>query len=326
MRTGSDNMSPKQQINAREFIEDTRSGMTCSELAEKYKLSPNSIQRIFRGMIDGEIMTIDELAGRYALSDDTMQHGIDSVRLLFRQVVNFVLPIYEKETPKTLGTVLDITEGGVGLKGIEAKTGEFKNLVIPANKFFDVARVEFRARCSWVNREESTGKCIGGYEITNISPGASIELRKLVQLIELANQIEVIDCDAQSHECDEPSHEYDQPSPEKTDRREEERYTGAFTLPVYEATKRHNKGIIINVSEGGIGVHGLSVEPGQRKTLVIQADYGFATFDSIVMVAECRWIETEEGLSERNSGFKVLQLTAKNALDLSKLISNLSAY
>src|SRR5271157_1222193 len=145
IQTGPDDMSPKQQISAREFIQDTRAGMTCSELAEKYKLSPNSIQRIFRGMIDGEIMTIDELAGRYALFDDTAQHGIDSVRLLFRQVVNFVLPIYEKEKPKTLGIVLNITEGGVGLKGIEAITGESKNFAIPANKLFDVARVEFRA-------------------------------------------------------------------------------------------------------------------------------------------------------------------------------------
>jgi hypothetical protein len=270
-------------------------------------------------MIDGEIMTTDELAGRYASFDNTMQHGIDSVRLLFRQVVNFELPIYEKDKPKTWGIVLDITEGGVGLKGIEAITGEFKNFAIPASKFYDVARVEFRARCSWVNREESTGKCIGGFEIINISRGASVELRKWVQLIELSNRVEVIECDGPSHECDEPS-------PEKTDRREEERYTGAFTLPVYEATKRHNKGIVINVSEGGIGVHGLSVEPGQRKTLVIQADYGFTTFDSIVIVAECRWIETEGAQSERNSGFKVLQLTAKNALELAKFISTLSAY
>jgi hypothetical protein len=319
IQKGPDDMSPKQQINAREFIEDTRSGMTCSELAEKYKLSPNSIQRIFRGMIDGEILTIDELAGRYALFDDTVQHGIDSVRLLFRQVVNFELPIYEKEKPKTLGVVLDITEGGVGLKGIEAITGESKNFTIPASKFFDVARVEFRARCRWVNREESTGKCIGGFEITNISPGASVELLKWVQLIELSNQVEVIDCDERSHECDEPS-------PEKTDRREEERHSGAFTLPVYEATKRQNKGIIMNVSEGGIGVHGLIAEPGERKTLVIRADYGFDTVDSIVMVAECRWIETRGKPSERNSGFKVLQLTAKNALELAKLISTLPAY
>jgi hypothetical protein len=311
IQTGPGDMSPKQQFSAREFIEDTRSGMTCSDLAEKYKLSPNSIQRVFRVMIDGEIMTIDGLAGRYALFDDTVQHGMDSVRLLFRQVVNFKLPIYEKEKPKTLGVVLDITEGGVGLKGIEAITGESKNFVIPADKFFDVVRVEFQARCVWVNREESTGKCIAGFEITDISPGALVELKKWVQLIELSNQVEVI--------------ELDEPLPEKTDRREEERYSGPVILPVYEATKRQNKGAIMNVSERGIGVHGLSAAPGERKTLVIRADYGFDTFDAIVVVAECRWTETEGKPWERNSGFKVLQLTAKNVLELAKLVSTLSA-
>ncbi len=211
IKTGSDDMSPKQRISSSEFVQDVRSGMSYSELLEKYKLSPNRIQRIFRGLIDGQMMTLDELGGRYALFDDTVQHCIQSVRLLFRHVVNFVLPICEKEKPKTLGIVLDITEGGVGLKGIETTTGEFKNFAIPANKFFDVAQVEFRAQCRWMNREESTGKCIGGFEITNISPGGSVELRKLVQLIELANQVEVT--------------ESDEPSPEQPDRREQERYT-----------------------------------------------------------------------------------------------------
>jgi hypothetical protein len=167
--------------------------MTDSQLLEKYKLSPNRLQRIFRGLIDGKIMTIDELAGRYALFDDTVQHGIQSVRLLFRHVVDFVLHIYEEEKPETLGIVLDVTEGGVGLKGIEAIVGEPKNFVIPANKSFGVARMEFRARCRWVNKEKSTGKCIGGFEITSISPGALVELRKLVKLIELANQVEIIE-------------------------------------------------------------------------------------------------------------------------------------
>ncbi len=302
-------MLPKQPIKANEFIRDIRSGMTCSGLLEKYKLSPNTIQRIFRGLIDRNIMTSDELAGRCALFDDTMQRRIQSVRLLFRHVVNFVLPICEKEKPKTLGIVLDITEGGVRLKGIEAITGESKNFAIPANKFFDVLEVEFRAQCRWVHREGSTGKCIAGFEITDISPGALVELGKLVQLIELSNQIEVIECD--------------ESLPEKNDRREQMRYMVGFNLPVHEATKRHNKGIIIDVSELGIGVKGLSAEPGERKTLVIPAYHGFVTFDSIVMVAECRWIDMEGEPGERNSGFKVIQLTAKNALELGKLISSL---
>jgi uncharacterized protein YodC (DUF2158 family) len=303
IKTGTDDMSPKQQISGKEFIQDIRSGMAYSELLEKYKLSPNRIQRIFRGLIDGQMVTLDELGGRCALFDYTVQHGIESVRLLFRHVVNFVLPICEKEKPKTLGIVLDITEGGVGLKGIEAITGESKNFAIPANKLFDVAQVEFRAQCRWVNREESSGKCISGFEITNISPGAAVELRKLVQLIELSNQVEVTEC---------------------TDRREQERYTVGFALPVHEATKRQNKGIIVNASEGGIGVKGISASPGERKTLVIPAYHEFVTFASIVMVAECRWIDTEGDPGERNSGFKVLQLTPKNVLELAKLVSALS--
>jgi Mor family transcriptional regulator len=200
IKKGPDAMSRKQQISTREFVWDIRSGMTDSQLLEKYKLSPNRLQRIFKGLIDGQIMTTDELAGRYALFDDTVQHDIQSVRLLFRHAVDFVLQIYEEEKPETLGIVLDITEGGVGLKGIEAIVGEFKNFVIPANKFFDMARVEFRARCRWVNREESTGQCVDGFEITSISPGALVELRKLVELIELANQVEVIEDDEPSPE------------------------------------------------------------------------------------------------------------------------------
>ncbi len=304
-------MSLEQQISAREFIQDIRSGMTYADLIEKYKLSPNRIHRIFRGLIDGQIMTIDELAGYYTLFDDAVQQSVQSVRLLFRHVVNFELPIYEKEKPKTLGTVLDITEGGIRLKGIEAIMGDSKKLAIPANKFFDVGRVEFGAQCRWVNSEESTGQCIGGFEITNISPEDSVELRKLVQLVELANQVEVFECD--------------EPLAENHDRRQQERYKVQFELPVHEATKRQNKGTIVDVSEGGIRVQGLSAERGERKTLVIPAYHGFVTFDAIVMVAECRWIDTAGEPEKRNSGFKVIQLTPKNTLELAKLISMLLA-
>jgi Mor family transcriptional regulator len=303
-------MSAKPQIRASEIIQDIRSGMTYAALLEKYELSPNRIHRIFRGLIDGQVMTIDELAGRYTLFDDTVQDGAKSVRLLFRHVVNFALPICEKEKPKTLGVVLDITEARIGLKGIEAITGESKNLVIPANKFFDVAQVEFRAQCRWMNREESTGKCIGGFEITDISPRASVELLKLVQLIELANQVEAIECD--------------ESSPENTDRRKEERYTVGSALPVHEVKNRENKGLIVDVGEGGIRVKGLSVQLGERKTLVIPACRGFVTFSSIVMVAECRWIDENGEAGERNIGFKVIQLTPKSAIEWAKLIATLS--
>ena len=97
-----------------------------------------------------------------------------------------------------------------------------------------------------------------------------------------------------------------------------------FSLPVHEAIKRENKGIIVNVGEGGIRIKGISAEPGEIKTLVIPAYlYGRVTFDSIVMVAECRWTDIDGEPGERSSGFKVLQITPRNAIELAKLISTL---
>ncbi len=310
MTAGTDSMSPKQRLSAREFLQDSRSGMTNSELLEKYKLSPNKLQRIFRAMINRGIMTKDELAGRYAFLDHTVHAGIQSHRLLFRHVVDFLVQICERQKTKILGIVQDITEGGVRLKGIEATIGESKNFIIPPNKFFDVPQIEFQAQCCWVNREKSTGKCVGGFEITSISPRALVDLRELVQLIELANQVEVI--------------ESDEAYPGKTDRRGQPRYSVWFTLHIHEAPKRENRGVIVDVSEGGIGVKGLSAEPGEKKALVIPAYYGFVTFDSIVIIAECRWTGTDEETGEKNSGFKVLQLTPRNAEEFAKLVSTLS--
>ncbi len=303
-------MSLRHPISAREFVQDARSGMNDSELIDKYKLSPNRLQRIFRKLVDGKVLAADELAGRYALFDNSMQEDIQSARLLFRHAVDFALNIHEEKKPQIMGLVLDISEGGVGLEGIEARIGESKNLAIPTDEFFGVARVEFRARCRWAIQDKFTGKWIGGFEITSISAGGLVEIRKLIQLIELAHQVEAI--------------EYDEPSPEETDRREQPRYPVGFRLPVHEATKRENKGIIIDVSEGGVGIKGLSAEAGDTKTLVIPAYYyGRVTFDSIVIIAECRWTDSNGEPGERSSGFKVLQLTARNEKELAKLISTL---
>jgi hypothetical protein len=303
-------MSLRQQISTRKFVRDARSGMNDSELIEKYKLSPNRLQRIFRRLVDGQVLTTDELAGRFAVFDNTVQQGIQSARLLLRHGVDFALHIYEEENPDIFGNVLDITEGGVGLRGIEATIGVSKNFAIPADEFLGVARVEFRARCRWVNKEKPTGKWIGGFEITSISAEGLVEIRKLVQLIELANQVEAI--------------EYDEPSPEETDRREQPRYATGFRLPVHEATKRENKGVIVDVSEDGLRIKGMSAEPGERKTLVIPAYYyGRVTFDSIVIIAECRWKEADSESGESDCGFKILQLTARNCSEFAKLMASL---
>ena len=274
-------------------------------------------------------MTCEELDGRCASFDDTVQDSAKPGRLLYRHILDFVLPIYEEAKPEILGMVLNITEGGIGLAGIQASVGEAKNFVIPADEFFDVGRARFRGICRWTGDEIRTGEHVSGFEVTSISAGDLAELRKLIQLIQIVSVEEVVeyedvateeveyeDLSTEAVECEELS-------AEASDAREQTRYNVGFKLPIHEATNRENKGIVINISEDGIGVKGIDAKPDERKTFVIPAYHGFVMFDSIVMIAECRWTETDTATGEKCSGFKLLQLTARNSNELSKLIATL---
>ena len=83
------------------------------------------------------------------------------------------------------------------------------------------------------------------------------------------------------------------------------------------------RGLLSIISEDGIGVKGIDAKPDERKTFVIPAYHGFVMFDSIVMIAECRWTDTDSATGEKCAGFKLLQLTARNSNELSKLIATL---
>lgn len=318
-QTGADSVSPKQLISAKDFVQDTRSGMTDAALIHKYSLSPNRLQRIFKKLLDAEAMTAEELDGRCASFDDTVQSSAKASRLLYRHVLDFVLPIYEETKPEMLGMVLNITEGGIGLAGIQASVGEAKNFVIPADEFFDVGRARFEARCRWAGNEIRTGEPVSGFEVTSISSGDLAELRKLIQLIQIVSVEEVVEYEDVQAEAV----EYEDPSTMASDSREQMRYTVGFRLPIHEATNRENKGVVINISEDGIGVKGIDAKPDEPKTLVIPAYHGFVMFDSIVMIAECRWTDTDSATGEKYAGFKLLQLTARNSSELSKLIATL---
>jgi len=215
--------------------------------------------------------------------------------------------------------VLNITEGGIGLAGIQASVGEAKNFVIPADEFFDVGRARFEARCRWAGNEIRTGEPVSGFEVTSISSGDLAELRKLIQLIQIVSVEEVVEYEDVAAE----DVEYEDLSAIESDGREQMRYPVGFRLPIHEATNRENKGVVINISEDGIGVKGIDAKPDEPKTLVIPAYHGFVMFDSIVMIAECRWADIDSATGEKCAGFKLLQLTARNSSELSKLIATL---
>ncbi len=127
-----------------------------------------------------------ELVGRHSDYAETID--VNDIRALQGEKVEFPLPIYEPHKPECRGTISDITVMGVGIKGFETDVGDIRQFVMPADEFFQVNPVEFKARCRWIKRDESDGECISGFEIMKVSKGSLAGLRRLIQGLTLSDR------------------------------------------------------------------------------------------------------------------------------------------
>jgi len=322
-----------RKISARDLADDVRSGLTDAQLITKYHLAPGMLEKLLAKLLDLKAIRAEELDRRHSLPEETPRHRAHDTHRALRHIVDFVLPVYETKNPGKLGLVLDLTQSGAGLRGIEARPGDTKSFVIPADDFFEVGRVGFQALCRWAKKEAPGGECLTGFKITFISKTDLGEIRKLIKLIDEIGMIET------SEYVEHPSDLQDtivvgeeeevfeivgydfQPVP-GVERRVDTRQRLPFPLPILEATNRTNKGVIVNITEKGIGIMGLEAREGERRTLVIPA-YGFEMFDSIVMVAECSWVRRDMIDGKVYSGFKIVQCTSKNAKEIARLVATL---
>jgi hypothetical protein len=318
-----------REINVREVLKDIRAGMDDWTLMAKYRLSPLGLDDLYR-----------QLASANLLNGNRPQPPKQSkrTRRSDRHTVDFVLPIYAEDEPHVLGTVVDLTENGVGTRGIKARVNDLKRLAIPADEFFDVGRLRFLAHCRWADRDPSDGEYIAGFEIGELPAKDLMELRKLIELtdsfscqeVDEAEEVEEFEEANESGQADEAGelhesvefdvfHESAEPV-RSAESRSLERYAVPFQIPIHDAIHRENRGKLVDITEKGFAVDGMTCEQGQEITLVIPAyHHGRQQFDSIVLIAECRWVKEKES-GGCLCGFKITDRTTKNFKELQRLV------
>lgn len=176
-------MSPKRTIKAKEIVADIRSGLTDKQLVDKYNISLNALEHIFRELVDANALQEREVSGRFASTEDNQPVG--NRRRLHRNYVFVRLPIYDLENLLNEGLVVDISEDGLQITGIAAKVGEKKAFLVQADYFADVFPFSFDAECNWAS-ESKEGEWTAGFEIMSISEGGLEELRKLIRMLALS--------------------------------------------------------------------------------------------------------------------------------------------
>jgi hypothetical protein len=175
-------MSPKRSIKAKDIVNDIRAGMTDHQLMEKYRLSVKGLQSIFTKLEQVKAVKRSELYGRTPWVDDTVD--VASMRNLPRNYMALSIIIHEAENPMNKGVVVDLTEKGVGVTGIQVRQNQTAELVVDSGDLGGIGLITFEASCRWVRQHED-GTCSSGFEITNISGRDLDKLRELIEDLSL---------------------------------------------------------------------------------------------------------------------------------------------
>jgi len=176
-------MALKRSIKAKEVVPDIRAGMTDSELMAKYKLSIKGLQSMFRKLEESKVMRPAELYGRQMLEADSVD--LDHLRRERRVYVSVRLSVFESGSAETKGVVTDISSKGVGVRGLRARVGEAKAMIIEPQPFFAIDPFGFQATCRWVKREGENRDYVAGFEIVAVLEDHFAKLQQLIGKLRL---------------------------------------------------------------------------------------------------------------------------------------------
>ena len=169
---------------AEKIAEDVRSGMKDSEMMEKYQLSNSALQKAYQILLTEGLLGPGEING----PEQPLRKGGSARherRKVSRRCPSLRIVVSDRNNEGVSGTIKDITEKGLAVRGIEADIGELKTLAILGDDIGIIDPFELRAECRWVGSEESEGQSVAGFQVTAISDHDLQRLQELIDFLDL---------------------------------------------------------------------------------------------------------------------------------------------
>ncbi len=178
-------MNAKRKISGKDFVRDMRSGMSDSQLMDKYSLSLTGLQKVFRKLVDSGHMRVEELYGRASLREDSVTIDLNELSFSPDDGLLCIVPIRDTDDPECRGSVCEIGENGLEVSGIKAGVGETHSFLVDPRDFFAVEEFRFKAKCVWCKESPTEQSTVAGFEITGILFEDLENLRELVRRIKV---------------------------------------------------------------------------------------------------------------------------------------------
>ncbi len=169
---------------AQEIADDVRSGMTGSELMGKYQLSNSGLQKVCQKLLTEGLLGSADIKGLKVPLDNGGSVHYER-RQISRRSPSLQIVVCDRSNDGMRGTIKDITEKGLAVRGIEASIGEHKTLAILGDDIGLVDPFELMAECRWVGSEGSEGQSVAGFQVIAISEEDLQSLQGFIDLIDL---------------------------------------------------------------------------------------------------------------------------------------------
>ena len=175
-------MERETKVQKEDFLKDLRSGMEDLDLMTKYKLTPRGLGTLFRNLVNADLISFTELI-RISTGQLNLPEVVAEYRTRSRRQVEFLLPISDSEHPENTGFVYDVTDDGVGARGLKTRVGEMHTFVIPADDYFHAEPIVFRAICRWVEEKPDRWESGAGFKVVSMLKGSLSELQEMIRAI-----------------------------------------------------------------------------------------------------------------------------------------------
>lgn len=164
-----------------QIIQDFQSGMDVKDIAARNGFPAERFLEILRKVVSLQFQQPTERteeAGSAAFEE------LNSERRRFPRIRCPVLtaPLREASSRESVGTILDLSENGVAVRGIVARIDDEKTFLISESDYDLPDPIVITCKCRWSEMVEASAfRQSAGFEITGISEQDERHLRALIQ-------------------------------------------------------------------------------------------------------------------------------------------------
>jgi hypothetical protein len=180
-------MSRHEEIRRQDFLNDLRSGMTDRQLMDKYRLTPRGMGTLFRNLLNADLISVAELVRRSG-GQLNLPELIAEFRIRSRKKLEFLIPISDYHNPENTGLVYDISDEGVGARGLKAAVHEVKTFIIPTDDYFQADPIIFQGICRWVEEKDKRWESAAGFRVVHVTRGSLTGLQEIIRSLNPASE------------------------------------------------------------------------------------------------------------------------------------------